>query len=139
LEDDIILHDDFLKKINYLFKIIPKDWEHIYLSGIPRLSKIDQTYMLFNQVVPVIHQNIQRVDGTCAFFINSNSYDKVIKKLMTLQTTPDDLITHMINVDNNLKSYIYFPFICYVNDEYSYIGDGVKNNRVHPSKQFYKE
>ena len=38
LEDDVVLAEDFEKRIKFLFKILPANWEHVYLSGIPRIG-----------------------------------------------------------------------------------------------------
>src|ERR1035437_9639744 len=137
LEDDVILAEDFEKRIKVLLKMLPKDWEHVYLSGIPRFnSHFLQTNLI--QLFPSTREKLSRVDGTCAFMIRNIAYDKFSVKLSSLETTPDDLINHFIFLEKQVKSYIYFPFVAFVNDEYTYIGE-TKNNRVHPSKQFYIE
>ena len=137
LEDDVILAKDFEKRINLLLKMLPKDWEHVYLSGIPRFTSYFLKTNLI-QLMPSIPEKLHRVDGTCSFIVRNIAYDKVIKKLTSLETTPDDLINHFIFKERLLKSFVYLPFVTYVNDEFTYI-NGEKNNRIHPSKEFYVE
>jgi GR25 family glycosyltransferase involved in LPS biosynthesis len=137
LEDDVILAEDFEKRIKLLLNILPKNWEHVYLSGIPRFNTYFMNSNLL-QLIPSTKDKVNRVDGTCAFIIRNIAYDRFIVKLSSLETTPDDLINHFIFAEQQIKSYIYFPFVAFVNDEYTYIGE-TKNNRIHPSKQFYIE
>lgn len=137
LEDDVILADDFEKRINVLMKMLPNDWEHVYLSGIPRFTR---NFMKspFIQLLPSDTNTLHRVDGTCAYIVRNIAYDKVIKKLTSLETTPDDLINHLIFTEQKIKSFIYFPFAVYVKDDFTYINGGEQNNRVHPSYEFYQ-
>lgn len=137
LEDDIVIANDFEKRIKILFKILPSNWEHVYLTGIPRFIKY-YNKLNFIQLPNVTPELVSRVDTTAAYIVRNTAYDKVIKKLTSLETTPDDLITHMILRDNTLNSYLYLPFPIYVKNECSYIWD-VQNLKDHQSKQFYSE
>jgi len=138
LEDDIIIAEDFEKRINHLFKILPANWEHVYLSGIPRYKGYHHKLNIV-QIVLSDSEDMIRVDGTCSYMVKNVAYDKMIKKLMSLQTTPDDMINHFIFQEKLLKSYIYFPFVTYVDDgKYSYIGND-RNEIMHLSKDYYVE
>ena len=137
LEDDVVISSDFENRINFLFKILPKSWEHVYLTGIPRFFQ-NYTPINIKQIFEVTPQLVSRVDTTAAFIVKNTAYDKVIKKLSSLETTPDDLITHMILKEKTLKSFLYLPFPIYIKDESSYIWN-VKNPKNHQSKQFYSE
>ena len=135
LEDDVILAQDFEKRIKILLKMLPKDWEHVYISGIP-FFKDFFLKTNFVQLLPATTDKISRVDTTCAYMVNRSAYDKLIKKLMTLKTTPDDLINDIIFKEKKLKSYLYLPFPVYVEDNFTYIWD-FKLERKHKSAELY--
>jgi len=129
LEDDIILAEDFEKRIKFLFRIIPSDWEHIYLSGIPRLG-FGFPNLQFMNVVPSVF-----TECTHSMIIRNTSYDKVIDYLGKFETTTDD--SYNVLIKNGLKSYTFYPFVTYANDDYTYIWDK-EVKREHKSKQYFK-
>ena len=129
LEDDIILAEDFEKRIKFLFRIIPSDWEHIYLSGIPRLG-FGFPNLQFMNVVPSVF-----TECTHSMIIRNTSYDKVIDYLGKFETTTDD--SYNVLIKNGLKSYTFYPFVTYANDDYTYIWDE-KLKREHKSKQYFR-
>ncbi len=131
LEDDVILAEDFEKRIKILFKIVPPDWEHIYLSGIPRLGFMKPPMLEFMNVVPTIF-----TECTHSMIIRDNAYQKIINYLSKFETTTDDSYNHIIS-SGGLKSYTFYPFVSYAYDEYTYIWDQ-KINREHSSKKYFK-
>lgn len=131
LEDDVILAEDFQKRIKILFSIIPQDWEHIYLSGIPRIGFMPPPMINFPNTVPSIF-----TECTHSMIIRNNSYNKIINYLQMFETTTDDSYNKLIS-DERLKSYTYYPFVSYAYDEYTYIWDQ-KLNREHKSKTYFK-
>jgi len=133
LEDDINICQDFNLRIEKLFKIVPKDWEHIYLSGTPHHNgTINHNFL---QVVPSV-----KTDCTHSYIINKNSYDKVIKKLLSMKTTTDDLYNDMILHEKNLKSYTFYPFVTHSNSSYSYIWEkSAGHNIKNESKLYFKD
>jgi len=131
LEDDIIIAQDFEKRIKFLFRIIPSNWEHIYLSGIPRLGFNSPPNLQLANVVPTIF-----TECTFSMLIRNIAYDKIINRLSKFETTTDDIYNDMIT-KNELKSYTYYPFVTYSNDDYTYIWD-LNVTRVHKSKQYFK-
>ena len=131
-EDDITIAEDFEKRIKLLLKLIPKDWEHIYLSGTPKFSTPIHYTLL--QVIPSPRTNCSH-----SYMINHSAYDKIINKMKTQITTADDMIIDMIFREKSLKSYSYFPYITHANSSYSYIwnksaGHNIKNE----SKNYFK-
>jgi GR25 family glycosyltransferase involved in LPS biosynthesis len=131
LEDDVILAEDLEKRIKILFKILPNDWEHVYLSGIPRLGFMSPPMLDFLNVVPTIF-----TECTHSMIIRNNSYDKIINYLLKFETTTDDSYNYLIS-SGNLKSYTYYPFVSYASDDYTYIWNhNIK--REHKSKQYFK-
>ena len=130
-EDDITIAEDFEKRIKLLFKLVPKNWEHIYLSGTPHFQ------------IPFIHifaQTISSVRTDCAhsYIVKSSAYDKILEKFNTMITTTDDMIIDMIFRDRNLISYTYFPFVTYANSSYSYIWDKTAgHNAKNESKNYF--
>ncbi len=135
LEDDVILADDFGKRIKFLLRILPEDWEHVYLSGVPRTPGYAVHYnanLSFMNVVPS-----PVIDCIPATLIRYSAYEKMINFLGRFETTTDDAIIHMIHRLNILKSYTYFPFCAYVEDDYTYIWDKPVT-REHKSKIYFR-
>lgn len=130
LEDDVIIARDLPKRTKFLFKILPKDWEHVYVSGIPHIDYYPN--MSIANVIPS-----PKVECTHSMVIRDTAYDKIINKLETFGTTTDDLYNDMI-AKSELKSYTLFPFVSYPKDEYTYIWEH-NITREHMSKRFYKE
>jgi glycosyl transferase family 25 len=131
LEDDVIIAEDFEKRINILFKIVPLDWEHVYLSGIPRFGFMPPPNIGFLNITPSIF-----TECTHSMIIRANSYKKVINYLQKFETTTDDSYNNMIST-GELKSYTFYPFVTYAYDEYTYIWDQ-KIEREHKSKKYFK-
>lgn len=131
LEDDVVLAEDFEKRIKFLFRIIPPDWEHIYISGIPRLGFAPPPMLNFANVVPTIF-----TECTHSMIIRNEAYQKVISYLSKFETTTDDSYNQIIKI-GGLKSYTYYPFVTYAYDEFTYIWDQ-KISREHKSKQYFK-
>lgn len=130
LEDDIVLAEDFQKRIKFLFKILPSDWEHIYLSGIPRLDFGYPNLQLMN-VVPSIF-----TECNLAMIIRNVAYDKIINYLEKFETTADDSYNHLITT-KQLISYTFYPFVAYAKDNFTYIWDK-QLKREHKSKLYFK-
>lgn len=131
LEDDVVLAEDFEKRIKILLQIVPSDWEHIYLSGIPRFGFMPQANIDFVNVVPSIF-----TECTHSMMIKNIAYKKAIDYLQRFETTTDDSYNKMVS-RGELKSYTYYPFVTYACDQYTYIWDK-KLNREHKSKQYFK-
>jgi len=130
LEDDVILAEDFDKRINLLEKMLPKKWDHIYLSGIPAPEPPFSITMFASLQKSVFTQ------CTHSMLINSSAYDKIISKLSLFETTTDDIYCDMVS-KNELISYTLYPFVTYANDNYTYIWNKTIN-RPHPSKKYFK-
>jgi len=131
LEDDVVLAEDFEKRIKFLFKILPDNWEHVYLSGIPRLGYGIPPNLQFLNVLPSIF-----TECTHSMMIRDNSYDKIISKLSLFETTTDDIYNNMLS-RKELVSYTYYPFVTFANDEYTYIWNQTIT-REHKSKKYFK-
>ena len=129
-EDDITICEDFEKRIDYLLTNAPKDWEHIFLSGDPSQKPIAPGLL---QIIPSVRTNC-----THSYMVRNTAYDKMIEKLSSMETTPDDLITHLIFHEKKIKSYTFYPFTTYVNTTYSYIWDkNAAHNVVNSSKTYF--
>jgi len=130
LEDDVILAEDFAKRVRYLFRILPNDWEHVYLSGIPRIGMAWMPNLSFMNVVPsVFTQCIHSI------IVSDLAYDKVINYLEKFETTTDDSYCHLLET-GKLRSYTFYPFVSYVEDPFTYIWNK-EISRIHPSKKFF--
>lgn len=139
LEDDVILAEDYEKRLEYLLKIAPKNWEHIYLSGDPHFDNsmsIAQKEFLKQtmQVLPSVYTNC-----TFAYMVRDTAYTKLIAKISSLETTTDDLINNFIFTDKGMISYTFFPFPVAGNSEITsntYVG--LKPMKNHPSEVYFK-
>lgn len=128
-EDDVVLADDFEKRIKILFNILPPDWEHVYLSGIPRGFSSPQLFFPNVEKSPII-------DCIPAQVIRKSAYRKIFSYLSTFETTTDDMIIEMIHKQKSLVSYTYYPFCVKVEDDFTYIWNH-ELNRTHKSKQWF--
>ena len=135
LEDDVVLAEDFGKRIKFLLRILPEDWEHVYLSGVPRTPGYAVHYNANLSFLNVVPSPV--IDCIPATMVRKTAYDKMINYLAQFQTTTDDSIIQMIHVFENLRSYTYFPFCATVEDDYTYIWNE-KVNREHKSKIYFK-
>jgi GR25 family glycosyltransferase involved in LPS biosynthesis len=131
LEDDVYLAEDFVKRFKFLLKIVPANWEHVYLSGIPKIGLNAPPNLQFCNVVPTVF-----TECTHSMLIRDIAYDKIINKLSLFETTTDDMYNHMI-FSKNLISYTYYPFITYADDDYTYIWNH-ELKREHKSKQYFR-
>jgi len=130
LEDDVVLAEDFTKRIRLLLKLLPPGWEHIYLSGIPR-TEPPASSLVFPNLLPS-----EFTECTHSMMISSSAYDRIIEKLSKFETTTDDIYCDLIS-KKAIISFTYYPFVTYANDEYTYIWDQ-KISREHKSKQYFK-
>ena len=138
-EDDIIIASDIEDRIAFLFRLLPPDWEHVYLSGSPHINYYPN--LLIPNLQPSVYTN--RTDG---MIIRASAYDKIINYLTGHWTTTDAMYSHMIvdenpvikGYDNKLCSYTYYPFVSIASDEYSYIWDRVER-RTDNGAKYYRE
>jgi len=136
LEDDVVLCNDWNRRIVSLLTDLPRDWEHVYLSG-------HSDYVKFQKYeTPTIISSPAMV-GAFTYIVNNTAYDKVINYCMSFMTTFDDMIMHMVN-QQKLKSYAYFPFMSFHNADESFVWDGKKpghlahKNNMHSSYSYFK-
>jgi GR25 family glycosyltransferase involved in LPS biosynthesis len=129
LEDDIVICSDFKDRIKTLRKMLPSNWEHVFLGG--------HVYGYKPFIVPSLIPSF-KISGAYSFMIKSSAYDKVINKLRTLTTTSDDLYEQLI-LSKQLKSFIYFPLFVYPLQGYSYIWEEDGKYEEHPSKEVWKD
>lgn len=133
LEDDVTLAVDFEKRISFLMKILPADWEHVYLSGKPHnpppASSLFLAHIVKNEAMQQTHSMI----------IRQLAYDKLIKKLSQFETATDDIYTHAIR-SGLITSYTYYPFVTHANSDYSYIWNKAAGHNIkNESKNYFKD
>jgi len=139
LEDDVILCEDWHKRLDILKEKLPENWEHVYLSG-------HSDYIKFNVYdVPTIITSPKMV-GAFSYMVNKSAYSKITKFTSSFLTTFDDMILTMIHQSkiNNLNSFVYFPFMTFHNANESFVWDSktpghlAHKNNMHSSYQFFK-
>jgi glycosyl transferase family 25 len=128
LEDDVILCEDWNERITQLLKLLPDDWEYVYLSGhsdYEKFKKYDEP-----TVIPA-----PKMVSSFSYMVNKSGIEKLIKQCSELTTTYDDMIMHKI-LAKKLNGYVFMPFVTYHCAEESYIwGETAK---VHSSKFYFK-
>lgn len=136
LEDDVILCEDWHKRLDILFEKIPKDWEYVYLSG-------HSDYVKFNVYDQPIILKAPQMVGAFSYMVNKSAYSKIIKFATSFMTTFDDMMMHMI-VQGKLIGYTYFPFMTFHNANDSFVWDKTpghlahNNTNMHSSYKYFK-
>lgn len=119
-EDDVIIAEDFnIRLFKMSMRMLPKDWEHLYLSGHP-YQEIPPSSLVMNNIYPSIFMS-----GTHAMVYNSSCFDKMIEEFEKFEMTTDDVVSYMIQ-EGRLKSYMVLPFVAAAIDGYSYIDGHVQ-------------
>jgi len=140
LEDDVILCEDWYKRLDILRQKLPENWEHVYLSGHSDYVKFD----VYDK--PTLLPS-PRLVGAFSYIVNKSVYSKIIRFTSSFLTTFDDMIMIMIDKDKSihkLNSYIYFPFMTFHNANESFVWDGkdpghlTHNNNMHSSYKYFK-
>jgi GR25 family glycosyltransferase involved in LPS biosynthesis len=131
LEDDVILSEDFNKGIKFLFRIVPSDWEHIYLGG--------HIYFMAAPVFqPSVLPSMFKISGAYCYFLKKTVYDKVISEMSEMELPADDVFEKLILREQQIKSYIFFPFLAYPDIQNSYIWNINGNEKKHESYKHFK-
>lgn len=133
LEDDVVLSKSFERGIKIIFKMVPSDWELLYLSV--------HTYL---NAVPTFWPNIipcrYKTSGSYSYIVNSKAYDKIISKLSLYEAPVDDAIEYLNIIDRKLNAYMFFPFLTYPKIKDSYIWDKKQEKtEEHPSKKYFRD
>jgi GR25 family glycosyltransferase involved in LPS biosynthesis len=131
LEDDVILSDEFKKGIKFLCRIIPPDWEHIFLGGHIYLSAPP---IFQPSIVPVNF----KVSGAYSYILRDKIYDKILGELSLMERPVDDVVEMFTWATNRIRSYIFFPFLAYPDISHSYIWEKEDPNNIHPSIKYFK-
>jgi GR25 family glycosyltransferase involved in LPS biosynthesis len=128
VEDDIVMCEDWSKRIDKLKELLPINWEFVYLSG-------HSDYTNFQQInEPQIIQ-APKMSGAFSYMVNYTAYSKIIGFCQSYLTTFDDLIMNMISL-KKLNAFTYFPFVTYHSDNWSTLWEEESKN--HSSKKFFK-
>lgn len=131
LEDDVILSDDFRKGVNFLMKIIPQTWQHIFLGGYIYLNSAP---VFLPAVLPVN----MKISGAYSYILRKSIYEKVLYKLRLMELPTDDVFEKMTFFEKEIESYVFFPFLTYPNIEESYIWGKKEPGKIHPSIKYFK-
>jgi GR25 family glycosyltransferase involved in LPS biosynthesis len=141
IEDDVILCEDWHERLDKLFWLLPKDWEHVYLSAHSDYVKFENLFDV-NGNVPGIIKSPQAV-GAFSYMVNKSAYSKVIKYTTSFMTTFDDMIMYMI-LQGKLNSHLYFPFMTFHNANNSFVWSETPghlahdNTKMHSSYKYFK-
>jgi len=128
LEDDVVICEDWEKRLKELKKVLPETWEYVYLAGHSDYVKIPmyETPTLINAPLMV---------GAFSYMVNKKGIEKLIKFCGEFVTTYDDMITHKI-ASKKLEGYLYIPFMTYHDAGYSDNWEITYNE--HSSLKYFK-
>ncbi len=130
MDDDVILSEDFEKGVKFLKRIVPSDWQHIYLGG----------HIYFNPAPifqPAVIPTYYKVSGSYCYILKKTAYKTFSAELSLFELPVDDVIERISLKEQKIKSYIFFPFLAYPIQEHSYIWNTGGGN-VHPSFKYFK-
>jgi GR25 family glycosyltransferase involved in LPS biosynthesis len=136
LEDDVVLCEDWVERIDSLKRTLPSNWDHVYLSG-------HSDYVKFKVHTEPTLIEAPKMVGAFAYMLSNKAYSRVTRFTSSMLTTFDDMIMYMID-QGKLKSYAYFPFMAFHNANESNIWESdpakyVKNSGdVHSSFNYFK-
>jgi glycosyl transferase family 25 len=130
MDDDVILSEDFKKGVNFLFRMVPPDWQHIFLGGHIYLAPAP----VFQ---PSIVQSYFKISGSYCYILNKSAYNIVLNDLLRFELPVDDAFEKIYLKDQKIKSYIFFPFLAYPIQEHSYIWN-TEGGQIHPSFKYFK-
>jgi len=131
MDDDVVLSEDFQKGIKFLFRIVPADWQHIFLGG--------HIYMMPAPAFqPAVIPSHFKVSGSYCYILRKTAYDILLEELSLFELPVDDAIEKIYLREQTIKSYIFFPFLAYPNIDTSYIWNTESGNKVHASFKYFK-
>jgi len=132
MDDDVILSEDFQKGIKFCLRIVPPDWQHIFLGG--------HIYMMPAPVFqPSVIPSHFKVSGSYCYILRKTAYDILLEELSLFELPVDDAIEKIYLREQRIKSYIFFPFLAYPNIDTSYIWNTESSeNKVHASFKYFK-
>jgi GR25 family glycosyltransferase involved in LPS biosynthesis len=128
LEDDVIICEDWEKRMELLSKLLPLDWEYVYLAGHSDFVKLP----MYEE--PTIIKAPKMI-GAFAYMVNKSSIQKLITYCEEFVTTYDDMIMHKIQ-NNKLNGYLHIPYMAYHGDNVSTLWNMPSVN--HPSIKYFK-
>jgi len=131
MDDDVVISEDFQKGIKFLSRIVPGDWQHIFLGG--------HIYMNPAPVFqPAAIPSYFKVSGSYCYILRETAYDILLEELSLFELPVDDAIEKIYLREQRIKSYIFFPFLAYPNIDTSYIWNTESENKVHASFKYFK-
>jgi len=131
MDDDIVLSEDFQKGVKFLFRIIPSDWQHIFLGGHIYMAPVP----VFQ---PTVIPTYFKVSGSYCYILKKDAYDILLGELSEFELPVDDVIEKISMREQKIKSYIFFPFLVYPDISDSFIWDKTGGDTIHPSFKYFK-
>jgi GR25 family glycosyltransferase involved in LPS biosynthesis len=135
LEDDVVICEDWEKRLDLLLKMLPENWEYVYLAGHSDYVKLPMyEYPTVIKPPPMI--------GAFSYLVNTTGMQKLIDYCSEFITTYDDMIMHKIQKEK-LNGYLYIPFMVYHAGKESIIwgetpGHIAHKNNMHSSYNYFK-
>lgn len=135
LEDDVVICEDWEKRLEILFEKLPNDWEYVYLAGHSDYVKLP----MFEQ--PTVIKAPPMI-GAFSYLTNKIGIEKLVTQCSEFVTTYDDMIMHKVQKEK-LNGYLYIPFMVYHAGKESLIwsetpGHIAHKNNMHSSYNYFK-
>lgn len=129
-EDDVVLCDDFNKRLTFCTKYLPEQWSSLYLGGT-----------IFGHqpkpVAPFIRRNVKTF-GNFSFILKRHLFEELINVYSARQMNADDC--HAEYIQRKYPSYIIFPFLTHVRYDVSNVipGEKLPNSLFDRIHKYYR-
>jgi len=136
LEDDVIICEDWNKRLSKLLSLTPKKWNHIFLSGLLNEREKQTQFMPLN-FAPFLHIEKSRITMGAFSYILKNEIFNIVKNSFSLfNQTTDNVIEELMKA-NLINSYTFYPFLSYHDNDIKSEIWGEKYNLNHESIRYF--
>lgn len=119
-EDDAVISKNFSKKLNIIFKELPKDWDFVYLGGNRSIGKKYSK----NLIIPdLLRSNY----GFFGYMLSKKGLEKAVKNCKNINIPIDNFLK-----SKNLKYFTCNPHLIY--HDYNNMSNILGKKRTHDSK-----
>jgi len=116
LEDDVVVDENFISKLNKVMSELPEDWDLLYLGGWNIGEKVK-----YSESLDIAH----KVYTTHAFIVKNKFFDTIINNINSRDWKVDVLISEILETG---KCFICNPVIAWQREGFSDIENKITNN-----------
>ena len=139
LEDDVILCEDWDYRLKKLFRLIPKKWNHVFLSGFPAGFDLVSNRGLFNPLnfAPFLHvERTNKTMGAFSYILRNEIFETVRDGYLSITKPTDNIVEDLIK-SGVLRSYSFFPYLTYHDNDIKSEIWGTEYPVDHESKRYF--